>query len=181
MTTMTPIKERLNNYHLAGFVAMDTVDAFADRILAVVRDRTMVVVSQYRSSRPDERPRPSLGSLDVKPGLWRDQHATRYEGGIDRWSQVNPVGKGVHLHLKPGFNGFGIGAHEYESPTEQAVRDRYHSDGYYARRNLTFVRIEGWPGDRNERTDDRIHIERWNEHGVCVETLVLFVEKERWA
>lgn len=181
-TPMLPLAERLSTRDSLVFVAMDTVDALADRVLGIFGEgREVTRIHTYRHTVPKDptdaqRENRGLQSLTVVTGL-RLATLDEVHGPIKRWESVSPVGKGLHIYLSPGLlEGFGFGAYEYESATEEQVIARYHShvagDTYSRRRNLTVVEIDGWPGSPNR--EDRIRIEHWNDHGVCSETLIAF-------
>lgn len=179
---MLPIADRLSLADAVVFVAMDTVDALADHLLAIVGEgREMTRIHNYRHTVPAnptdaQRESRGLGALTITTGL---TVATEDDvrKPIDRWESTNPVGKGLHIHLGPRLGeGFGINAYEHESPTEDEVRRRYNAhvpgDVYSRRRNLMRVAVDAWPGHPNR--NDRIHIEDWNDHGVCSETIIAF-------
>lgn len=179
---VTTTEQRLGRYGLAAnvWVAYDNVDTIADHVLGLIgTGRRMTVIRRYLNLRRSEDNRERVeavtsGELDVKTGLYVGSEA-EYRKPIDRWSQSNPVGKGLHIHLSPGIEGFGFGAYEYENPTEERAAERYNGkDGtvFNRREDVTRIRTSGEPG--YPRHTDRIVIETWNQHGVGIETTIAF-------
>lgn len=79
------------------------------------------------------------------------------------------------MHLQPGIHTFSIGAYEHEG-TEEQKRARYWAykpeDTFSTRTDITKITVDGWPG--NPSRNDTITIERWNQHGVCEDIIIVF-------
>jgi hypothetical protein len=165
---------RLNSGGGLAFVAMDTIDTITDHLLGIIgTDRRMTRIQRYLNQ--DNGRVTSSGDLDITTGLTLSTD-TRYPNGIHRWTQSNPVGKGLAVYLGNGIGGgVGIAAYEYEAPTEDDAAKRYHGksgDVFDRREDVTVVRTEGTPGQ--PRLTDRITVEHWNTNGVAVETTLAF-------
>ncbi|GAB2732999.1 hypothetical protein [Nocardioides pakistanensis] len=160
---MLPIQERLACRDATVFVASDSFDALAERVLAIVgTGRRMTLVQRYLDTEGRAR------SLDIHTSLRLDDVP---DGGVERWSRTDSLaGRGLHVHLAPGIHGFGFAAYDRDG-TESDVARRYHAD---RPRNVTVARVDAWTDSPSR--EDRIEIERWNDHGVCRVTTVAFEE-----
>lgn len=154
---MITIEKRAQSRDTCGFVTPETVDTLAVKLIGMVDDRRMAMTRRYLGDRP--------GTPDVLAGLRVD------------WRGFSPVshrrGVGVGIHLTPGINGVGFSMQRTE--TEEEARERYHSPDKQwlgQRRDLVYVELRGWAGQPHR--EDKIRIERWNEHGVGEEIIVVF-------
>jgi hypothetical protein len=114
----------------------------------------------------------TLDRASVNTSLTLDPHDEIHSGGVKRWEQRNPHGKGIQFYLT-GLHSFGVGAFAHENPIEAQARRRYQAINGNMLTNLTYVEIHG----RGEGRGDSILIQNWNEFGVLSETLVAFEVK----
>lgn len=162
------------------FAAMDTMPQITERVLAIVGEgRVMNRIATYVH---DDGLR-DLGHLDHSTGLRKGGHAG-YPAGHQVWQKEDQAGFAVYLtHGRDALaDGFSVSVMKHEAETEKAVRDRYRKsqtedrDFFDRCRNITQVKIEGWPGEPNR--NDRIEILDWNDHGVLRHTVISFVEPD---
>lgn len=159
---MISIEERCHRRHTEAFVAPETVDALGEKMVGVIGDRRMTKMHRYLGERP--------GVPNLFPGL------RVWSGGYDGPVQLVP-GRAAHVYLASRTHrfqgiGFSIGR---EDDTELRAASRHSEpEGQFLgqRRDVTFVEIDGRPGERG--AEDRIRVEFWNSHGVGQEMIVVF-------
>lgn len=159
---MSPIEKRCQRRETVAFVAPETVDQLAEKMLGIIADRRMTKMHRWLGE--------NGGTPRLFPGLrvWR--------GGLGgpttiRARQSVGISLASHQHSFEGI-GFSIGR---EDETEEQVRDRYHHPERQwlgQRRDITVVELDGWPGSPGR--DDSIRVEYWNENGVGQETIIAF-------
>lgn len=155
-----PIEKRAQLRDTNGFVTFMTVDVLARKMIGIVGDRRMTLMSRYLGDQG--------GPADVYAGL-----------RIERRGFGPPVnhrlGHGVSITLRPGIHGISFSV-QRASETEDTAYERYHHperSGLLGRReDIVYVQLRGWPG--SPHSEDRIRIERWNSHGVGEEIIVVF-------
>jgi hypothetical protein len=155
---MLGIEKRAAMRDTCSFVTTETVDALAAKLIGMVGDRRMTMMRRYLGERG--------GTPEVLAGLRID-----YRG----FQPVNHrPGMGVGIHLTPGIHGVGFSV-QRTSETEAQVRERYHHPEKHwlgRREDIVLVELRGWPGQ--PQRDDMIRVERWNQHGVGEEIIVVF-------
>lgn len=155
---MTTIERRAEQRDTFAFVTSMTVDVLARKLIGLVGDRRMTMMRRYLGDHG--------GTPDVFAGLRIDRRG---------FSPVSHrLGVGVGIHLKPGINGIGFSVQRM-SETEAEARERYHNPDKQwlgRREDIVYVELHGWPGQPHR--DDKIRIERWNQHGVGEEIIVVF-------
>jgi hypothetical protein len=157
-----PIEKRCERRVTHGFVAAETVDHLAEKMVGVIGDRRISVMHRYLGERA------GTPSLVAGYRLWH--------GGISDAITRTP-GHGVSVCLRgPGDRNysvrFSVGPHE---ETEEQARERYHHPEEQflgQRREITLVMVQGFPGEPHP--DDRVRIETWDENGVGEEKIVAF-------
>lgn len=168
---MTAAVDRIRNQrHVTAMVALDNVDALADRVVNLLgHGRRMTLARRY--TYVDSAP-------EVTAGLTVDGEPRRWSGN----------GQGLEVRLAPGLlSGFGFAAYPGEADTEAEVWRRFHAaesmsdDPFKRRRDMTYVEVNGGlPGDGPGR-DDSLVIRAWNGDGVCSETVVAFDTDLLWS
>lgn len=159
---MWPIEKRCQQRHTVAFVAAETVDLLAEKMIGIVADRRMTKAHRYLGDRG--------GEPDLRTGL------RVWPGGFDGRTRLRS-GESASIHLassRYSFEGIGFSV-RMPNEGEGMVRDRYHHPEKHwlgERREITLVELDGWPG--SPARDDRIRVEYWNEHGVGQETIVVF-------
>lgn len=159
---MWPIENRIGRRDTRAFVAPETVDVLADKLIGIVADRRMVLMHRYLD-RPSSDPR-----LTVGVRVWH--------GGFGGAVTRRP-GEGVGISLAAPTNrilgvSFSVGRH---GDGEDKVADRYRhpeKEWLQQRRDMTAVELNGWPGSPGR--EDRIRVEYWNDDGVGQETVLVF-------
>lgn len=168
------IEQRYERRDTHGFVVAGTVDLLAEKTIGIIGDRRMTLMRRYLGE--------GAGTPRLYPGyrLWHGGFGDAVERRAGASVVVHVAGPGQRVdHV-----GFRVGPLE---ETEEQARERYQNPGDQwlgQRRDITFVMLLGWPGEPN--LDDRVRIERWNEHGVGEETVVVFddydpVQEIGWA
>jgi hypothetical protein len=188
--SLYPIENRLQGREGWAYLAQDNIDAVIERIVGIVRtDRLMTKITRYRyhdgTVSPDD-----LWAIgyDTKTSLHLDHDSEKRGGqpGVKVWSSEFRRQKGVTFRLMPGIESFGISVGEehsiycseiddfrgYVTDTEEQVAAYVKSE--HRTESVTFVRWDGFLGERNNQHGDRIFIQDWNSAGVCIETLILF-------
>jgi hypothetical protein len=160
--TMYPFDKRLAQHDTNAFVVTTTVDGLAEKLLGIVGERRITLMRRYLGE--------SGGEPRITTGLRLERGG--YAGPITR----RPT-ESVHVRLTNDartWEGFGFGIH-LASETEEQVAHRYrHPEEQWMgqRRDIMYVELHGWANE--PRRDDRIVIERWNEHGVGEEVRIAF-------
>ncbi|MER7331737.1 MULTISPECIES: hypothetical protein [unclassified Micromonospora] len=160
---MNPTDRILHERYLHAMVALDTVDAIAERVRNLSSHGRRITVTD-RFTYVDRPPK-------VTAGLTVDR--------LDPWA--NDRGKGLRVLLKPGLmTGFGFAAYTGENDTEKGEWKKFHAGKSVSdrwderRRDVTEVEmIGGLPGDGPAR-DDQLVIRAWNRDGVCTENVIAF-------
>lgn len=161
--TAVQSSERFARREFWAFVAADTFEPIVERIKALVQtDRRMVLLQRY-SHTPE--------NLAVKVGLRLDPDVRGWDGTTE--NGIHTGEHSFHVHLTPGIEGFGF------SVTNHPERVFHHRHAALRRdarpissEPLTRVHVDGWPHAPSR--DDRIDVEHWNEHGVCILTSLVF-------
>lgn len=158
---MNQIERRCQGGSTRAFVTAETVDLLAEKLVRIIGDRRMSKMHRYLGQ---------AGTPEVRAGLRVDRGA--HSGGVHRRS-----GQSVAVCLTSqagGLQGISFSI-DRDDETEGQVAERYHHPDRQwlgQRRNITFVELNGWPGEPNR--GDSIRIEYWNDHGVGQETIVVF-------
>jgi hypothetical protein len=159
---MSPIEKRCRQRNTNAFVVSVTVDLLAEKMVGIIGDRRMTKMHRYLGEQ--------TGTPRLFPGL-RVWHGG-YGGAVNH---RQGVGASVALASQTrSFEivGFSI---DRDGETEEQVRERYHhpeKQWLGQRRDITFVELDGWPGEPGR--EDSIRVEYWNQHGVGQETLIVF-------
>lgn len=159
---MISIEQRAQSRDTYAFVTFMTVDVLARKLIGMVGDRRMSMMRRYLGDHG--------GTPDVLAGLRIDRR------GFQPIS--HRLGVGVGVHLRPGIHGIGFSV-QRSSETEEQARERYHhpeKEFLGRREELIYVELHGHPGEPHR--EDRIRVERWNEHGVGEEIIVVFDDVE---
>lgn len=153
-----PIEKRAAMRDTCAFVTTETVDALAAKLIGMVGDRRMTMMRRYLGDHG--------GQPDVLAGLRIDRR------GFEPVSRRE--GRSVGIHLTPGIYGLGFSV-QRDGETEAEVYERYHYPEKHwlgRREDIVSVELRGWAG--SPQRDDKIRIERWNQHGVGEEIIVVF-------
>ena len=163
MPEPTLARGRFERREIWAIVAADTFDPLVERIRGVLgHDRRMVRIRRYASTT-------GADNLDIRVGLRLDPDLRDGEDPIKVTASTFP-GPTRHLDVRlTCAESFGFSA---DDRTERALRGRYDQRGKTYDTPVTAVRIDGWPDSPSR--DDRIEIERWNEHRVCSLTTIAF-------
>ena len=159
---MWPIEKRCGQRDTHAFVTADTVDPLGQKMVGIIADRRMTKMHRYLGEQG--------GRPELFPGLrvWR--------GGFGGPTTIRPresvsIRLASQQHRMEGV-GFSIGR---DGETEEQAAERFrHPERQFLgqRRDITYVELDGWPGE--PRRDDTIRIEYWNENGVGRETVIAF-------
>lgn len=158
---LQPIHQRCAQHVTGAFVTPDTVDPLADKLIGIIGDRRITKVHRYLEN--------ITTALSVFPGLrlWR--------GGMDDSPIGRMPGRSVHVALAGHahrFDSVGFSV-DRDGETEEQARQRYLDPEHWDhRRNLTAVRLTGWPG--SPHPEDQIVIEYWNTNRVGQQTTYAF-------
>jgi hypothetical protein len=159
---MWTIEKRCRQRDTRAFVTADTVDLLGQKMIGIIGDRRMTKMHRYLGEQAG-RPR-------LFPGL------RMWHGGFGgpvtlRAAQSASISLASPARMFEGI-GFSVGR---DDETEQQAAERYHQPKKQwlgQRRDITFVELDGWPGEPGR--DDSIRIEYWNDNGVGQETIVVF-------
>lgn len=161
---MKTIEQRCQDSHTGAFVAVDTVDALAEKLVGIVGNRRMTKMFRYMGEHG--------GVPEVRAGLVPD-----YQGLSGDPVNRTP-GHGVSIHLtgrSGGLEGVGLSIERPGETEEQAAHRYHHPEESFPpgkREEVVYVQLNGNPGQPGSQ--DRIRIERWNEYGVGIEVIVVF-------
>lgn len=159
---MIPIGQRRRNPRTHAFVAVDTVDALAEKMVGIIADRRCTLMNRFLGERA------GIPLLVTGLRLWR--------GGFS-----NPIlrrlSESVYVSLaNTAQQHKGVGFHAaHDRALEAGVAARYHElekNWLGQRRDITVVTLTGCPGQL-ARTDS-IRIEWWNDDGLGHETILVF-------
>lgn len=160
-TTETDRTNRITTDHdIVAMVALDTIQPLAERITRLLSHGRRIAIAHRHATYLNDAPEVHAGlTIARNPKLWDRDGSS-----------------GFHVALTGDSNslvaGFGFSAYPGENcDTEDEVWRRYHGD---RRRNMTEVRITGGTEGFGPGRSDRIMIRRWNENGVCDETVIAF-------
>jgi hypothetical protein len=160
---MLTIQQRHQRRATSAFVAVDTVDLLADKLIKMIGERRTTLVRRYLGDAPG-RPLIVSGLRLSHQGIGDPVTATTMQSVSV--NLVNTWGNHQSVH-------FGV---QRAGETEAQVRDRYDNPAQHTvlhqRKDIIFVELVGWPGSPHQ--DDRVRIERWNASGVGEETTLAF-------
>ncbi len=149
--------------HCNAMVALDTVDALAERVVNLLSHGRRITLCRRYVDRN--------GTPEVYAGLTPSQDP-------NVWNRGGTAGFGVRLDQPGRLHAFGFSAQAGVNDTEEGEWKRYHAGD---RVDMTEVIVTGgMPGDSPAR-DDLLEIRHWNSNGVCEEIVVAFdTDESQW-
>lgn len=155
--------------HVKVAVAMDNIGVLAERVQRMLEDHRRITLVRRLTHRD--------GPPDVYPGL------TAATGEpADMWNRAD--GSGFMIPLWPGEFAIGMSAYTRDAATEKAVWDRFYQQrgpaGTGDVRDVTLAEFWGGQQGTIPAREDKLIIWRWNNAGVCTESVYVFDFETGW-